>query len=79
MQLNPVLRVFWFLYKILNLANKIEELITDPGRCASMGQAGRKLAENSFDEKEVVSKHLKIYRELTNNYGPEPEAIISRN
>ena len=62
-----------------SLANKIEELITDPGRCASMGQAGRKLAENSFDEKEVVSKHLKIYRELTNYYDPEPEAIITRN
>jgi hypothetical protein len=32
-----------------------------------MGQAGRELAEKAFDQKQVVSSHLKIYQELTNN------------
>ena len=51
----------------LALANAIQELLSDPDRCAIMGQAGRKLAETTFDEKQVVSAHLKIYQELINN------------
>jgi hypothetical protein len=32
-----------------------------------MGKAGRKLAETVFDEKQVVSTHLNIYKELVHN------------
>ncbi|MBT5302337.1 MAG: glycosyltransferase family 4 protein [Tateyamaria sp.] len=49
------------------LANSIQELLGDPVRCATMGQAGRKLAENAFDQKYVVGAHLQIYQELIND------------
>ena len=32
-----------------------------------MGQAGRELAVSKFDERQVVSAHLKIYEELIDN------------
>jgi len=46
------------------LASSIQELLGDPIRCATMGQAGRELAQNAFDEKHVVGAHLQIYQEL---------------
>ena len=49
------------------LADAIEKLLSDPARCAKMGQAGRILAESAFDEKQVVAAHLQIYQELTSN------------
>jgi glycosyltransferase involved in cell wall biosynthesis len=49
------------------LANAIQNLLSDPVRCAIMGQAGRELAENKFDERQVVSSHLQIYQELIDN------------
>ncbi len=52
----------------LALANAIHELLDDPARCVVMGQAGRKLAESVFDEREVVTAHLQIYQELIDNF-----------
>tara|TARA_B110000003_G_scaffold266221_1_gene292910 strand:+ start:854 stop:3136 length:2283 start_codon:yes stop_codon:yes gene_type:complete len=52
---------------VVSLANAIYELLGDPSRCAIMGQAGRKLAESVFDERQVVISHLKIYQELMDN------------
>ncbi len=49
------------------LANAVHELLNDPARCTIMGQAGRKLAESAFDERQVVAAHLKIYQELIDN------------
>ena len=49
------------------LANAIQGLLADTVRCAIMGQAGRELAVSKFDERQVVSAHLKIYRELIDN------------
>jgi glycosyltransferase involved in cell wall biosynthesis len=49
------------------LANAIHELFDDTARCAIMGQAGRELAVSAFDEREVVTAHLKIYQELMDN------------
>ena len=46
------------------LANALEELLINPGRCATMGQAGRELAESAFDVRQVVAAHLQIYQEL---------------
>jgi glycosyltransferase involved in cell wall biosynthesis len=46
------------------LADAIEVLLNDLERCKEMGQAGRKLAESSFDVRQVVSTHLQIYQEL---------------
>ena len=46
------------------LANAIQELLRDPVRCATMGQAGRELAESAFDVRQVVAVHLQIYQEL---------------
>ena len=34
-----------------------------------MGKAGRKLAEEKFDVKNVVDKHLQIYNELIDKTG----------
>jgi len=49
------------------LANAIHELLSDPAKCAIMGQAGRELAVSAFDERQVVSAHLNIYQELMDN------------
>jgi glycosyltransferase involved in cell wall biosynthesis len=49
------------------LASVIQELLSDPLRCATMGQAGRELAESAFDERQVVAAHLQIYQELIDN------------
>jgi glycosyltransferase involved in cell wall biosynthesis len=46
------------------LADAVEELIKDPMRCKVMGDAGRALAENAFDVRQVVAAHLQIYQEL---------------
>ena len=46
------------------LANAIQELLSDFVRCATMGQAGRDLAESTFDVRQVVAVHLQIYQEL---------------
>ena len=46
------------------LANAIQELLSDPVRCATMGQAGRDLAESAFDVRQVAAVHLQIYQEL---------------
>jgi glycosyltransferase involved in cell wall biosynthesis len=46
------------------LAETVKGLINDPARCQAMGNAGRALAERSFDVRQVVAKHLRIYQEL---------------
>lgn len=48
------------------LASAIESLLLDPARCAAMGQAGRALAESAFDQRQVVERHMNIYRQLVN-------------
>ena len=42
----------------------MNELILDPVRCERMGTAGRALAEQAFDVRQVVAAHLNIYAEL---------------
>lgn len=46
------------------LANEIERLLSDPEQLRSMGMAGRRLVEDKFDVKNVVSHHLDIYQRL---------------
>lgn len=46
------------------LSEAIASLLENPLLCASMGQAGRKLAHEKFDVKNVISQHLKIYKQL---------------
>lgn len=46
------------------LADAIGSLINDPSRCKVMGDAGRALAEKTFDVRQVVATHLQIYKEL---------------
>jgi glycosyltransferase involved in cell wall biosynthesis len=46
------------------LAQAIEQLLTNPEQGEAMGQAGRRLAEQEFDVKAVVDKHLAIYQRL---------------
>ena len=48
----------------LALAKAMNELIKDPVRCERMGTAGRALAEQAFDVRQVVAAHLAIYAEL---------------
>ncbi|MDP1998766.1 MAG: glycosyltransferase family 4 protein [Rhodoferax sp.] len=48
----------------LALAQAMNELILDPVRCERMGTAGRALAEQAFDVRQVVAAHLAIYAEL---------------
>jgi len=46
------------------LANKISFLLDNPECCEKMGKAGRKRAEEMFDVKQVVAKHMHIYEDL---------------
>lgn len=47
-----------------SLAVAIEKLLANPEDRKAMGLAGRCLAENEFDVRIVVDKHLAIYRQL---------------
>jgi glycosyltransferase involved in cell wall biosynthesis len=49
------------------LASAIASMINDRGRSASFGAAGRKLAEESFDVRQVVEDHFDIYEKLLRN------------
>ena len=51
----------------ISLANAIHKLLINPSSCYIMGRAGRKIAEAAFDERQVVSTHLNIYKELVEN------------
>jgi glycosyltransferase involved in cell wall biosynthesis len=46
------------------LADAIAQLLNDRERLQAMGKAGRELAEQEFDVRGVVEKHLEIYRQL---------------
>ena len=46
------------------LAHAIKELALNPNLYKEMGKKGRKMAENRFDENNVISKHLEIYNQL---------------
>jgi glycosyltransferase involved in cell wall biosynthesis len=46
------------------LSQAIAALLSDPKRCHAMGRAGRALAEQAFDIKQVVAQHLRIYAGL---------------
>ena len=46
------------------LADAMEGLINDPRGCQVMGNAGRVLAEKTFDVQHVVTAHVQIYQEL---------------
>ena len=47
------------------LADAIELLLSDPKRMLEMGKAGRKMAEELFDEKKVIESHYKLYKKYT--------------
>lgn len=44
------------------LATTIRSLIDDPQKLTAFGVAGRQLAEKAFDIREVIAKHLDLYR-----------------
>ena len=46
------------------LAQTIEQLLNQPEQRKAMGLAGRRLAEQEFDVRAVVDKHLAIYQRL---------------
>lgn len=48
----------------LAVINALSQLLKDPHLVASMGRAGRRLAEQNFDVSFVVARHLNIYTEL---------------
>ena len=47
------------------ITNAISRMLDDPDNLVKMGKAGRKLAEDSFDERNVVEAHYKIYHQNT--------------
>ena len=50
----------------VSIANAIKKIISNESLRKSMGKEGRILAEKNFSIKDVVSKHIDIYRELIN-------------
>jgi len=46
------------------LTSAISLLLNDLVRCDKMGKEGRKLAEEMFDVRQVVAKHMSIYNDL---------------
>ncbi len=46
----------------LALAAAIKSLLDAPERIAAFGSAGRRLAEDAFDVREVIASHLRLYR-----------------
>jgi len=46
------------------ISDTIISLLENSDRCKKMGDAGRKLAEEKFDVRQVIAKHMKIYRDL---------------
>ena len=46
------------------LADAMENLLLDPQRRLEMGQAARALAEQDYDLRQVVDRHLRIYEHL---------------
>jgi glycosyltransferase involved in cell wall biosynthesis len=51
-------------YNAQDLADKIVTLSSNLDRCIQMGQSGRKLVEEKFSEKLIVSHHMKVYEKL---------------
>ena len=51
-------------YDSMTLANAIENLIFDDELCDNMGEFARLFAEMEFSIKEVVNRHLSIYKSL---------------
>lgn len=43
------------------IARAIRQLLSNPERCQQMGMAGRALAEQEFDIRQVVAAHMEIY------------------
>ena len=46
------------------LAEEIKKLIASPETCHKMGMEGRKMAEDRFDEKITIERHLSIYDQV---------------
>jgi glycosyltransferase involved in cell wall biosynthesis len=57
---------------VSSLAGAIEHLVSDEGRRRRLGEAGRLIAVNSFDENIVLDSTLRVYRQLT-----EPDPRVS--
>jgi len=55
------------VYSTIELASAIEKLIIDNNIIIRFGQNSRKKAEKEFDVKDVVRKHLEIYKLLSFN------------
>jgi len=52
------------LKNYVELSKAISFFVENPSQIANMGKYGRKKAENEFDIKLVIDKHLRIYEEL---------------
>ena len=46
------------------ILNALIKMLSSEEKRLSMGKAGRKLAEERFDEKKVISSHFRLYHEL---------------
>jgi glycosyltransferase involved in cell wall biosynthesis len=52
------------VHEVEGLSQAIEQLLSNPKQREAMGLAARRLAEQEFDDRDVVKKHLAIYEKL---------------
>ena len=55
------------------LANAITQLVRNPELRMEMGAASRQIAEDRFDEREVINQTLQVYRKLSSKMPPIDE------
>jgi glycosyltransferase involved in cell wall biosynthesis len=58
------------------LAARIAELVRDPELRARLGRAGRSTAERRFDPSRLASELIPLYRQVSGQKTPQPEAHL---
>lgn len=59
------------------LASAIQALVTNPGRAAEFGAAGRRRAESKFEISDMTDRNLAVLRSMTAFARVKPVSVIT--